>query len=576
MKKGIILLTVLLVVILVFFGQLLWNNKKTSKEIYSNKYNEKYEVPDNWRNEETLQNKVSIKNTEKFDVAVRVSFEEKLIDQDGNTIDLDSELDKLIEKKIYDENWIQLDGDSKYYYYSYGISKNEEINLNQYLLLDKDLKDIKEYEQKKYIVITNIEMVQYDRYIETWNLNKDNDEIKLAKSHDDKKKFDEDMKAKEEEMIVNDKIDRTLSNLSLEEKIGQMMIISLHKNADRLKEEKKDYNIDNLLSTVKPGGVIVETTDFKQSTTDEMINLTGKLKESSSIPMIISIDQEGGRVQRLRNLKDRDNNGIAYIPAMSTIAEKNDLDLAYDVGRLIGMELNVFGFNMDFAPVIDTLYVDSNVIGDRSFGNDKELVAKMGLSLAGGLQNRGIVPVYKHFPNHGSTSLDSHDGLPNVNKTKEELKKDDLYPFMEAINNNAPVIMIGHLYYPEISDVPSSLSKEIINDLLKEELGFDGIVVTDSLRMGAIIKKYGEKEVYEMAINAGVDVLLMPYNPDSTIRYIKQSIEEGKITEEQINNSVRKILRLKYTTLDTTIQGKDVLASKEYKDLATRVSSAFE
>lgn len=580
MKKGIIVVIVILsVIILAFLGMLLWKkNEIFYTEIFKEEYKETFIGPDNWINEETLNNKVSIKNTRNFDIAIRITFEEKILDNDNNEFHEENiNIEELFDKKIYDENWVKVDGDKEYYYYSYGLAKGEEINLSQYLFLNnRDNIDSELFDGKKYSINTIIEFIEYDSYIEGWNLVNDNNEkivnIKKPLSNKDKIKLDEEMKMKEETMLFNDKIDRKLNSLTLEEKIGQMMIISLSKNDKRLSNEGINYNIDKLLNDVKPGGVIVETSDFKARNVAEMIELTKKIKDSSSIPIIISVDQEGGRVQRFNSLKDRYSNDITYIPAMSKIGNTNDKDIAYDTGKLIGMELNALGFNMDFAPVMDTLYIDSNVIGDRSFGSNPELVTKMGLAVANGLQERGIIPVYKHFPNHGSTSTDSHDGLPEVNKTKEELLVKDLIPFKEAINSNAPVMMVGHLYYPEITDVPSSLSKEIITDLLKNEMGFKGLVITDSLRMGAIINKYGEKEIYEMAINAGVDILLMPYNPDYAVNYIKESIENGKITEEQINNSVRKILTLKYSSMSTNDGDKNILNSSQYEELSKKIS----
>lgn len=392
---------------------------------------------------------------------------------------------------------------------------------------------------------------------------------KIEENKQDMKK----MKEQEEEKKLQEKIENIINDMSIDEKIGQMMIISLQKNDQRKKAEKEDYLIEDLLENVKPGGVIISSDDFKNRSLSEMIELTTFIKDSSSIPMIISVDQEGGRVQRLISLKDKDENGITYIPTMKKIGEINDINIANDIGRLMGLELNTLGINMDLAPVIDTLYVDSNVIGDRSFGNDPELVKNMGVAVASGLKEQSIIPVFKHFPNHGSTSVDSHEWLPEVTKTKEELYESDLIPFQKVIEDKAEVIMVGHLLYPEITDYPSSLSKEIITDLLKDEMGFDGLVVTDSLRMKAIINKYGEKEVYEMAINAGVDILLMPYNPDYAINYIKESISEGKIAEEQIDNSVRKILRLKYTSLKNDYGDEEILQTSMYKELSDKISN---
>jgi len=549
MKK--IMLLGVTIVFFVFLVMLFWIKKDNfDKEVYMNKYIKNFIFPDNWIDEETLINKVSIKNTEKFDVVVRVSFDNNF----GDAIDY----------KIYNNNWIKIDDDREYYYYKYIISPNEEISLNQYLFLENE--DNKDKVGDIYSIDTNIEIVDFKSYSEVFNVGKDF-EIKMMKGNDlDSSKI-------EEEMLFNEKIERRLNRLSLDEKIGQMMIISLLKNNDRLKNDKEEYDVLDLLSKVKPGGVILETKDFKNRNVDEIIDLTKTLKSSSDIPMIISVDQEGGRVQRLMSFKDKDINGFTYIQTMEDIGFTNDVSIAKDVGILIGMELNALGINMDFAPVIDTLYVDSNVIGDRSFGSDVNLVKEMGVALGDGLKNRGIIPVYKHFPNHGSTSTDSHDGLPLVRLNRDDLLKNDLIPFKEVINKGASLIMVGHLYYPEISKEPASLSKEIINDLLKEELNYGGLVITDSLRMGAIVNKFGEKEVYEMAINAGVDLLLMPYNPDYAVDLIKMSIKEGKVTEEQINNSVRKILKLKYSELNNDEADKSLLDTSLYKELSDKIGN---
>ena len=171
----------------------------------------------------------------------------------------------------------------------------------------------------------------------------------------------------------------------------------------------------------------------------------------------------------------------------------------------------------------------------------------MSTALAKGLSDNNIIPVYKHFPGHGNTTTDSHYELPIITKTKDELLKSDLIPFVNAIDNNAEIIMVGHLALPNITKdyTPASLSNIIITDILKNELGYQGIIITDALNMQAITKNYQEKETYELAINAGVDILLMPNNPKQAISLIKESINEGTITEENIDNSVYKILKLK-------------------------------
>lgn len=334
-----------------------------------------------------------------------------------------------------------------------------------------------------------------------------------------------------------EKINTYMQNMSLEEKIGQMLIIS--KRVPSMTEELR-----NELTTIQPGGFIFFAENFTNHT--NTTTLITEINQTAKIPYILSVDQEGGRVQRLKKQEDIDVNTI---PSMQEIGETKDPNIAFQVGTQIGKDLKRYGLNMNFAPVLDTLTNNENksILG-RSFGSDYNLVSNMGLSLSKGLKETGIIPVYKHFPGHGSTTVDSHYDLPVLTKSKEELRKSDLIPFQNAIENDAEVIMIGHLAIPNITNdqTPSSLSKEIITDLLKKEMGFNGLVVTDALNMKALTKYYSEAEIYEKAINAGVDLLLMPEHPNQAIYWIKESISNGKISEEQINDSVKKILNLKY------------------------------
>jgi beta-N-acetylhexosaminidase len=283
---------------------------------------------------------------------------------------------------------------------------------------------------------------------------------------------------------------------------------------------------------------------------------------------------------------------------MNYVGNSNDVSVAYDVGKVIAEELRVFGINMDFAPVIDVYSnLENTVIGKRSFGNDSTLVSKMGIHLAKGLLENGVIPVYKHFPGHGNTSVDSHYFLPIVDKTKDELYSLDLIPFMEAIDKGAEVIMIGHLAVPSITgnEVPASLSKELITRLLKEEMGYNGLVVTDALNMGALTKYYSQEEVYVKAIEAGVDLLLMPSSSRKALSSIRTAIEEGLISEERIDESVKEIILANSTSMDgeTTalflsklLNSKNIIVSRlgygipmgtqlEYADEYT-LSKAFE
>lgn len=362
--------------------------------------------------------------------------------------------------------------------------------------------------------------------------------------------------------VEHDKIMEQLNSLTLDEKIGQMLMVSY-------RSTEADDNLISVLNDVKPGGFIMFSENFESYT--QVQKFLNDINATSDIPMFISVDQEGGRVQRLKNLTDRE---VTIVPAMSELGATNDEALSYEVGRVMGEELGVFGINMDFAPVLD-IYSNPNntVIGNRSFGTNAQTVSKMALSFAKGLKSTGVIPVYKHFPGHGDTATDSHYALPVITKTKEELMRLELKPFIDAINDKAEVIMIGHLAIPNITgdDTPASLSKVLITDFLKEELGYDGLVITDALNMGALTNNYSQKEIYTMAINAGVDILLMPSPARDALKIIKEAVLNGDISEEQIDKSVEKILRLKDSISNNTKYGESYLGSSEHKEIINKI-----
>jgi len=372
--------------------------------------------------------------------------------------------------------------------------------------------------------------------------------------------------------IIKKRVDETLALMTLDEKIAQMTIISF--NGTSLDGTVTTTTPSTTLRdelNLKPGGVILFAGNITNyANTKAFIE---QIKQTASIPLFVSVDQEGGRVQRITSSTDP---RVQTIPPMRNVGYKNDPELAYDLGGVIAEEVLSFGFNMDFAPDIDVVDVTSdNVIGARSFGGDPNLVSRLGTSLYNGILDKGVIPSYKHFPGHGATETDSHSELPVISKTKEELMQRDLLPFQYVIDHGAEIIMVGHLSIPSIDSegYPASLSNTLINGLLKTEMGFKGLVITDSLQMGAITKNYPEKERYELAINAGVDILLMPQSCKTAISNIKASISEGVISEERINESVRKLLTLKFSKLATEALDESYLGSDAHKDVIARVNA---
>ncbi len=327
---------------------------------------------------------------------------------------------------------------------------------------------------------------------------------------------------------IAQQVDEILLNMTLKEKAAQMLVV--------------EVNQTGVLNSPAPGGVIFFSENFTTAAATK--ELIATLKSQSKVPLIVSVDQEGGRVQRLSSLKSP---AATYIPPMYNLGKTDDTALAQQVGNIMAVEMGALGINVTFAPVLDVYSNPHNtVIGNRSFGENPHSVANMAISLANGLYEKGVMPVYKHFPGHGDTAVDSHVALPIISKTKAQLNATELVPFKAAIENGAQMIMVGHIALPKFTgdNTPATLSGKIITDLLKNEMGFTGLVITDSLKMKALTNNYSEEEIYQKAVEAGVDILLMPPNPQLAIKVITESF-----TAERIDQSVRKILTYKLKNL---------------------------
>jgi beta-N-acetylhexosaminidase len=249
-------------------------------------------------------------------------------------------------------------------------------------------------------------------------------------------------------------------------------------------------------------------------------------------------------------------------PTNKKIGELNNSALSNKVGSIIGQELRAFGFNLDFAPVLD---INSNpknpVIGDRSFGSNANVVSRLGVETMKGLQSQNVISVVKHFPGHGDTSVDSLVGLPKVNHDIERLKSFELVPFASAIENGTDAVMIAHILLPKIdASNPASFSKAVISDILRTDMGFDGVVITDDFTMGAIMKNYDIGKAAVKSIQAGSDIVLVCHgygNQEAVIKALQDAANSGAISEDRINRSVYRILKLKnkYNISDEPSEG---------------------
>jgi len=350
-----------------------------------------------------------------------------------------------------------------------------------------------------------------------------------------------------QEMVKDAVIEEWINSHSMEEKIAQMFMITPEAltgvdvatvAADTTREKIKEYPV---------GGIIYFRQNFVDTNqTESMINNTLSFyEEQGLIKPFISVDEEGGSVTRIP--KDSDFE-IEVIPSMKEIGKSEDISQARNVGASISKSLKKLGFNMDMAPVADVLSNSGNsVIGDRSFGSDPKLVSDMVINECLGMKDNGIIPVIKHFPGHGATLADSHEGYAYTDKSMDELMECELVPFIYSIENGIEVIMVGHISLPNITgdNIPCSLSSQMLDDFLRKQVGYNGIIITDAMNMGAISTKYSCSQSTVMAIKAGVDIILMP--SDFTVAYqeVIKAVETGEIEEERIDASVRRILEVK-------------------------------
>lgn len=353
-------------------------------------------------------------------------------------------------------------------------------------------------------------------------------------------------KEKEEEVKAVELIKEKIKTMTLEEKIGQMLIVGIE-------GYEINPNTVEFIDKYKVGGFILFSKNVESSS--QLLKLLNSIKVENSkntIPLFLSIDEEGGRVTRMPREFDQ-------FPSNKSIGDVNNKQFSYEIGKAMANKIGTFGFNMNFAPVLDVNSNPNNpVIGDRSFSSQAEIVSSLGVETMKGLQQGKVIPVVKHFPGHGDTAEDSHKGLPSLSHDLSRLESLELLPFQKAINNGAEVVMISHILLPEIDkENPSSMSKTIITDILREKMNFKGIVITDDMTMGAIINNYGIGEAAVKSVLAGVDIVLVCHDKDKQIEVIealKKAVSEGKITEERIDESVYRILSLKekYAIKDET------------------------
>lgn len=345
-----------------------------------------------------------------------------------------------------------------------------------------------------------------------------------------------------------------IAEMTPEEKAAQLFVITPEAlteyslvtiAGDATKEALNEYPV---------GGLVYLSANLqtKQQVQDMLKGVQKMSMDRVGLPLFLCLDEEGGTVARVASNPEL---GVTDVGNMSEIGASGDVNQAGQAGEAIGTYLSELGFNVDFAPIADVLGdPDYELLKYRSFGSDPQLVSDMALALRRGLEHHSVQSVYKHFPGHGFASGDSHEGYVQVTKSLSELKATDLVPYQNAIKDGLSWIMVGHISLPNATneELPASLSPEIITKLLREEMGYDGIVITDAMEMGAIAENYSSTEASVKAIEAGCDMILMPGDFRAAYEAVLEAIKSGRISQERLDASLTRILRNKNRIANTT------------------------
>ena len=344
-----------------------------------------------------------------------------------------------------------------------------------------------------------------------------------------------------------DPVAEQMETMTTEQKVGQLLVTGIEGT-------QPGEDAVQAIQTAQVGGIILFGRNVESAS--QLVELTNGLKElnGDAVPLFLGVDQEGGRVDRMPPEVDR-------TPSAGQVGQSenwNEMGAAY--GTLLSAECAAFGFNLDFAPCLDIWSNPENtVIGDRAFGGDWETVSDFGFYAVQAMEEAGnVVPVVKHFPGHGDTNTDSHVDLPVVDKTLDDLRQGELAPFDMALSGEywgepkmdpAPAVMVAHILMTQIDpDLPASLSPKVVTGLLRQEMGYEGMVCTDDLTMGAISSTYGMGEAAVMAVEAGCDLLLVCHGADNLTAArdaLLEAVETGRISQERLDESVYRILSVK-------------------------------
>ena len=364
------------------------------------------------------------------------------------------------------------------------------------------------------------------------------EELTEGESSEESSELKEETNAK----VLDEVVEAIISEMTLEEKVAGLFVVTPEGITGVDTAVQAGEGTKKALEQYPVGGLIYY---YKNIQSEEQIK---KMIENSvsycKYPMFIGVDEEGGDVARLAKALELNNVG-----PMADVGSSGDTTKAYDAMKSVATYMTSYGFNLNFAPLADIMYEGDNAaLGDRAFGSDGAAVAGMVTSAMKGLEENGVTACVKHFPGVGDASEDTHNGLAVVDKSLDEMKQTDLLPFISVIENGANMIMVGHVSLPQIigDNTPATMSKEVMTELLRSELGFNGVVITDAMNMSAITEYYGADEAAIRAFKAGADMVLMPEDFKIAYEGVIEAVKDGTISEERINNSLKRVFRIKY------------------------------
>lgn len=329
-----------------------------------------------------------------------------------------------------------------------------------------------------------------------------------------------------------------LSQMTLHEKICQMLVVTPESITGVEAVTAAGDTTKKALQAMPVGGILYSKPNLRSK--DQVKTMLENTQSYSAIPLMFTCDEEGGRVNRLMSTVN-----TTMIGPMLDYKDQGE-ETAYNNARTIASDMSALGFNADMAPVADVWSNPENtVIGDRAYSDDFRQAAVLVASAVEGFHAGGAATALKHFPGHGDTSEDSHYGAVFITKTLEEIREKELLPFQAGIQADSDMVMIGHLILSDIDDQPAPFSHKIVTELLRQELGFDGVIITDGLQMKAMTDFYSDGEIACSAVKAGVDMLLCPANPEEAAAALEDAVKNGDITESRIEESVLRILKMK-------------------------------